>query len=47
MYFIKRFNKMNDICYNPPLYPLQARGISGIHFIKSFVQGIKYCTKKN
>ena len=31
----ERFKKMNDIFYNPPLPPLQMRGISGIHFFES------------
>ncbi len=29
---------MNDIYYDPPLYPLRVRGVSGIHFIKYFIQ---------
>ena len=47
MYLNKIFNKMNDIFYDPPLYPLRVRGVSGIHFIKYFIQGIKFCNVKN
>ena len=46
MHLNKIFNKMNDIYYNPPLYPLRVRGISGIHFIKYFIQGLSFCTMK-
>ncbi len=47
MYLNKIFNKMNDIYYDPPLYPLRVRGVSGIHFIKYFVQDNTFCTMKN
>ena len=32
---MKRFKKMNEIFYNPPLSPLRMRGLSGIHFFES------------
>ena len=38
---------MNNLFYNPPLFPLRMRGFCGIHFFKSFLQGIKNSTKKN
>ena len=47
MYLDKIFNKINDIFYYPPLYPLRVRGVIGIHFIKYFIQGIKFCIVKN
>jgi len=47
MYLNKIFNKLNDIFYNPPLYPLRVRGINGVQFIKYFIQGLSFCTMKN
>jgi len=47
MFLNKVFIKMNDIFYDPPLYPLRVRGVSGIHFIKYFIQSTTFCTMKN